>query len=172
MLFYIDHYVDDVFFSRSEPFFDRESCVNFCNNLYLKSNNNFSVDYRISVSMSINDYDMLILKTNKTKVQFLDNPVLNIDTNEEQSSTTPKSKTKTKPPSVWRHKTGYSMKNNRKTRSFLESELLTNYFSLNEEKNEYFISDNKIELYNLDFLKKVNIKIGKQLVSGDVVNKL
>ena len=42
----------------------------------------------------------------------------------------------------------------------------------NENKDRYFISDKKIERFNLDFIKYVNIKVGRSLVNGSISNKL
>jgi hypothetical protein len=171
LLFYIDQYIDGYFFSRSEPFYDREECVSYYNTIAV-NNTQSNLEHKLSVSLSVVDYDRLLLKTKQTKVMFLDRPDegLKTTTSDFSSESSFSSITPTKAVVVWRHTNGYYLKNNKRSKAFLDSEGLTRHAKFNESKNKYFISDQKIEKYQLDFIKRANIKVGKSLISGNSVD--
>jgi hypothetical protein len=74
LTYYIDTYINGSFFSRSEPFFEKTQCLNayhlLSNDSGDVSNNEYS--YNIQVSMDLEDYHKLELKSNRIKLKFLD----------------------------------------------------------------------------------------------------
>lgn len=194
LLFYIDQYIDNRFFSRSEPFLNRYDCISYYNQMAL-NNNQENLEYKLSVSLSLLDYDRLILKTKQKRVMFLDSGIeqpleankpslapssafsypqgLSLENKSRESRDLRNEiSNKSSKPVVVRSTNGYYFKNNECSRSFLEREGLNRYAKFNENKDRYFISDKKIERFNLDFIKYVNIKVGRSLVNCSISNKL
>jgi len=74
LTYYIDTYINGSFFSRSEPFFEKTQCLNAYHLLSGDSggvsNNEYS--YNIQVSMDLEEYHKLELKSHRIKIKFLD----------------------------------------------------------------------------------------------------
>ena len=77
LIFYIDQYINNLFFSRSEPFFDRLECEQVLFDLRSNLLNNSSVSYKISISMPLEEYEQLELSSHKLKIKFINFDQLN-----------------------------------------------------------------------------------------------
>lgn len=161
-LFYIDQFVNGEFFSRSEPFTDKDTCIEYLQFLTNSIQQTDDLYYKISVSMDLNDYQHLILRSNKIHIKFLNNetqtetyfethdktkiqdseaqqPIQN-ECNEE---TTIKN-TIHKIVAV-RKKNGYNIKNSKKNRRLLEKYNLKELCKYNEQKNMWKLRDIDID---------------------------
>ena len=156
LLYFIDQYIDDQFMSRSEPFYDKNVCVEFFERLIASCDT--GIFYRISVSMSLMDYEHLKLETQKIRIKF-------VDRNEEAGAfmqsapSTPSTHSTTDDrPKVFRYDSGFVMLNNRRSRNFIDTHNLMDYFCQIGKGDHFYISKNTIKNYNLNFMGLVKVK--------------
>lgn len=72
LIYFIDQYFRDTFLSRSEPFYDKDICETVLFGLRNELDNSSETSYSISVSMSLEEYERLELKSHRLKIKFLD----------------------------------------------------------------------------------------------------
>ena len=72
LLYYIDQYFRGTFLSRSEPVYDRDICENVLFGLRNALDNSSETTYSISVSMSLEEYERLELKSHRLKIKFVE----------------------------------------------------------------------------------------------------
>ena len=151
-LYFIDQYIDGQFMSRSEPFCDKDVCIDFFERL--TESNDSGIFYRISVSLSLIDYEMLQLQTHKLHIKFLEKepthePLVSEDYNDLPKETRPK---------AFRYNRGFVFLNNRISREFIEMHNLMDYFSQIGTGDHFFISKKSIKKNNLNFIDLVKVK--------------
>lgn len=146
-LYFIDQYVDGQFMSRSEPFYDKEVCIDIFDRLI--ASNDSGVFYRISVSLSLIDYENLQLQTHKLHVKFLDRQPELVEDNISLSDNRPK---------AFRYNRGFVLLNNRKSRNFLDLHNLSDFFNQIGTGDHFFISKKEINRNNLNFENLVRVK--------------
>ena len=160
-LFYIDQFVNGEFFSRSEPFTDKDTCIEYLQFLISNIEQNDELYYKISVSMDLNDYQHLILKSNKIRIKFLNNEtqtdieknsventdsdfLLNEENLESNTENHKVDQTSQKIVAV-RKRNGYNIKNSKRNRRLLKQYNLKALCKYNEEKNIWKLRDSAIE---------------------------
>ena len=72
LIYFIDQYFSGSFLSRSEPFYDRDICENVLFGLRNELDNSSETSYSISVSMPLEEYERLELKSHRLKIKFVD----------------------------------------------------------------------------------------------------
>ena len=70
LIYYVDQYLDGQFVSRSEPYFDRESCENVF--LNLNEGSGVNISFKMNVSMPLKDYEDLVLSTERIRIRYID----------------------------------------------------------------------------------------------------
>jgi hypothetical protein len=165
-LYFIDQYVDGQFMSRSEPFYDKDTCIDFFERL--TESNDSGIFYRISVSMSLIDYEMLQLQTHKLHIKFLEKepthePLVSEEYNDSYIENRPK---------AFRYNRGFVLLNNRKSRNFLDLHNLSDFFSQIGTGDHFFISKKEINRNNLNFENLVKVKNLTEKVSNLLPNPL
>ena len=70
LIYYIDQYLNNQFISRSEPYYDRETCEHMFSELC--DNSCEDMYYRINVSMPLTDYENLVLASQKIRIRFIE----------------------------------------------------------------------------------------------------
>tara|TARA_B100001093_G_scaffold508257_1_gene570121 strand:- start:293 stop:802 length:510 start_codon:yes stop_codon:yes gene_type:complete len=155
-LYFIDQYVDGQFMSRSEPFYDKDVCIKFFNRLI--ASNDSGIFYRISVSLSLVDFENLQLQTHKLHVKFVDRQAeQDTEDNVSLSDNCPK---------AFRYNRGFVLLNNRKSREFLSLHNLSDFFSQIGTGDHFFISKKEINRNNLNFENLVRVKNLTEKVSN------
>jgi len=145
LLYFIDQYIDGVFMSRSEPFYEKSVVIQFLEKLQHNSQND--ITYKISVSLPLKDYENLVLSTEKIKIKFLEK------TPSENTSFQEERKIK-----AFRYNNGYILYDNKASRDFISRNNLQQYLEKLGNKKLYFILDNTISEFNLNFVNIVNVK--------------
>ena len=153
-LYFIDQYIDGQFMSRSEPFNDKEVCINYFNRLI--SSNDSGIFYRISVSLSLFDYENLQLQTHKLHVRFIDRqPEVELEPEPEAQDNVSLLDNR---PKAFRYNKGFVLLNNRKSREFLDLHNMSEYFSQIGTGDHFFISKREIKRNNLNFENLVRVR--------------
>ena len=76
-IYYIDAYIDNDFFSRSEPFFNKEECIGIFNRLNIDPDQYgyTKYTYKIQISMDLNEFEQLELKSHRLKIKYIYQPI-------------------------------------------------------------------------------------------------
>ena len=72
-IFYIDQYLYGRFVSRSEPFYERSECEECLE--HLRYNSFSDIEYRVNVSMSLEDFEHLMLSSQRLHIRYIDTPL-------------------------------------------------------------------------------------------------
>ena len=179
LTYYIDTYINGSFFSRSEPFYEKTECLNQYHLLSGDSkdpvsNNRYS--YNIQVSMDLEDYHKLQLKSNRIRIRFLDyekpepeevdSTQQSVEVNdvdeytEDMKSETSQVKSKPKPLKAYRYFNGYIFLKTERNLKLLRDTNLMHYLSPVHhigKNGGLFIADNIIKLHQLPLPKNTVI---------------
>jgi len=167
LTYYIDTYINGSFFSRSEPFFEKTQCLNayhlLSNDSDGVSNNEYS--YNIQVSMDLEDYHKLELKSHRIKIKFLDSDDSISHESAENESAENEQETKrdfvdsvdsatikSKQLKAYRYYNGYIFLKNKRNLKMLRKTNIIHYLSPIHNigsNGGLFIADNIINLHQL-----------------------
>ena len=155
--YFIDTYLDGVYFSRSEPFYDEDECVNFVEKMHrdgLLGTSGTQYTYKIQVSMDLDVLKKLELKANRVRIKYLED-----DTNSDESnvsdavrSDTVRTDTNSPPIKCYRYNGGYLFFKNKNTLNYIRNSGFMDYMTpINNigKKGSLYLADTLISLHEI-----------------------
>ena len=155
IIYYIDQYIDGFFMSRSEPFYEKDLAISYFTRVTYASDSDSGIFYRISVSMSLSNYENIKLESQRIKIKFLDTPITKgslVDSEEEFQSMP------SKRINAFKYDNGYVILNKKSNLCMLESHDIAKYFTFVGKKNHFYITKQHIKQHDINLLSLVKVK--------------
>jgi hypothetical protein len=180
IIYYIDTYIDGGFFSRSEPFMTKDTCLqtyNYIEPYYKKTNSSHGPIFEVKVQVSLNIKKLEAFQSyanaNQTaKINIVTdadhNPKKRIIKRKSNTSSHSSRKTHdthdlsdTSTVSCWRNSLGYVFPKNKSNTQFLNANNFINHVTFNPNFGKigvYYLSFNKISQNQLKVIKTFQIE--------------
>lgn len=165
--YFIDTYLDGVFFSRSEPFYDEEECVNFVQKMKYDGTLGASgtqYTYKIQVSMDLDILKKLELKANRVRIKYLEKDTNSdeMDVSDTVRSDTVRNNTvrndtvrnndNSQPIKCYRYNGGYLFFKNKNSLTYIRNSGIMDYMTpINNigKKGSLYLADTLISLHEI-----------------------